>query len=219
MQDKGEVSPAEQIGLWADELRHMSANGLRFAVNVYDRTNYARMQEMAMEMLALATGQPLEQIEAIRAPIFSRPSPINTVDAAIINEQGKILLIRRADNRKWAMPGGGLDVGETPAQGAAREALEETGVHCEPVSLVGVHDSRFCGVRAPHQLYMYMFLCRPLPEIPDEVPPSHAEEVIETGWFGENELPPDLDPGHVIRIPLAFQAWRNGGKQPAYFDR
>lgn len=41
------------------------------------------------------------------------------------------------------MPGGGFRVGETPAEGPVREALEETGLKCEPVALVGVFDSRF----------------------------------------------------------------------------
>ncbi|WP_201370110.1 NUDIX domain-containing protein [Ktedonobacter robiniae] len=35
---------------------------------------------------------------------------------------------RRERFLRWAMPDGGLDVGETPAQGAVREALEETGL-------------------------------------------------------------------------------------------
>ena len=36
--------------------------------------------------------------------------------------------MQRADNATCAMPGGGLEVGETPAEGAAREVLEETGL-------------------------------------------------------------------------------------------
>lgn len=35
----------------------------------------------------------------------------------------------------WITPGGGLDPGETPAQGAARELLEETGLRVAPASL------------------------------------------------------------------------------------
>jgi 8-oxo-dGTP pyrophosphatase MutT (NUDIX family) len=48
----------------------------------------------------------------------------------VIDPQGRILLMQRTDDRKWAMPGGGLEVGETPAAGVVREAFEETGVRC-----------------------------------------------------------------------------------------
>jgi hypothetical protein len=47
-------------------------------------------------------------------------------------------------------------------------------------------------------------------------PSSHDFEVLETGWFGEDELPEVIDPGHVSRIPEAFRVW-HGGR--AYFDR
>ena len=134
----------------------------------------------------------------------------------MIDGEGRILLIRRADNGKWAMPGGALEVGETPATGVVREALEETGVHCRPVALVGVFDSRLCGTTSRHQLYMFVFLCEPL-DCPESVEPSHALEVTDKGWFAEDGLPEDLDPGHRFRIPEAFRVWRGEGR--AFFDR
>ena len=45
---------------------------------------------------------------------------------------------------------------------------------------------------------------------------SHTHEVLETGWFAEDELPTVIDPGHVGRIPEAFRAWRRQGG--AFFD-
>ena len=47
--------------------------------------------------------------------------------------------------------------------------------------------------------------------------PPHDFEVLETGWFAEDELPGDLDPGHISRIPEAFRVWR--GDVRSYFDR
>jgi ADP-ribose pyrophosphatase YjhB (NUDIX family) len=167
-----------------------------------------------MEMLALATAGTLEEMEPLRAPIFSRPTPLAVGDAAVIDEQGRILLIRRADNGLWAMPGGALEVGETPAGGVLREALEETGVRCRVKSLVGVFDSRLCGTRTRHHLYQFVFLCEPLDQ--GSGSPSHEIEVLEVGWFAEADLPQDLDPGHRSRIPEAFRVWR--GDSRAYFD-
>ncbi len=209
--------PAQRIALWADKLRDISAMGLIFSKNLHDRENYETLQSLALEMLALATGEPLEQLEPLRATVFKHPAPIPTADAAVIDEAGRILLIRRGDNGLWAMPGGATSVGETPAQAAAREALEETGVACEPVALVGVFDSRLCGTPARHHLYQFVFLCRPLEESRWVTPPSHAIEVQGSAWFAEGALPPDIDPGHVRRIPQAFRAWH--GEPRPYFDR
>ena len=209
------MKAAQQIALWADRLRDISAMGLHFTRNPYDSENYQHLQDIALEMLALAAGEPLENLEPLRATVYARPTPLAVGDSAVIDPDGRLLMVRRADNGMWAMPGGALEVGETPAEGAVREGLEETGVHCRPVAMVGVFDSRLCGTESRHHLYHFVFLCEPLNE---EVitPSSHRFEVLETGWFGEDELPEVIDPGHVSRIPEAFRVWRGGR---AYFDR
>lgn len=51
---------------------------------------------------------------------------------------GRILLIRRTDNGLWALPGGGMEVGETVTSCAVREAREETGLDIDVTDLVGV---------------------------------------------------------------------------------
>ena len=49
-------------------------------------------------------------------------------DALIRDTEGRVLLVRRADDGLWAMPGGWVDPGETPADAAVREVFEETGL-------------------------------------------------------------------------------------------
>jgi len=208
------MTPAEQIALWSDKLRDISAMGLHFSKNIHDEGAFRAVQTIAMEMLALATGESFEQIEPLRASVFSRPTPMSVGDAAVIDDKGQILLIRRADNGKWAMPGGAFEVGETPAEGTVREALEETGMHCRAISLVGVFDSRFCGTTSRHHLYQFVFLCEPSQEGPER--PSHAIEVLDIGWFPEDGLPENIDPGHRSRILEAFRVWH--GDSRVFFD-
>ena len=207
----GLVTDAQDLALWADRLRDISATGLRYAENVYDRERYERIQDLAMEMIAAATGESLDAMEPLRAPVFSRPSPMLGADAAIIDD-GEILLIRRSDNHMRAMPGGMVEVGETAVEAALREAVEETGLSADPVGLIGIYDSRLWGGSSRHHLYYLVFLCRPR-EGREAVPPPHQElEVLETSWFAEDSLPPEqeIDPGHVRRIPHAFAAARGG---------
>lgn len=53
----------------------------------------------------------------------------------------KILLIQRGDNHKWALPGGGMEAGESVAEGCVREVFEETGLTVRVVGLFGVYST------------------------------------------------------------------------------
>jgi 8-oxo-dGTP pyrophosphatase MutT (NUDIX family) len=207
------VNVAQKIALWADRLRDISARGLQYAESNYDRIHYRALQDIAMEMCAYASGQELGEIEPLRDTLFSHHTPLTAGDAAVIDDAGRILLMQRTDNRKWAMPGGGFEVCETPAEGAVREAYEETGVRCQPIALVGVFDSRLWGFISRHHFYAFTFLCRPMGDIPSHF---HNDETIDIGWFTEDALPEPIHDGHPLRIPMAFRAWR--GEHRAYFD-
>ena len=66
-------------------------------------------------------------------------SLVPSVNVVVVNGTGDILLIRRSDNDNWAIPGGAIDLGESLADAAIRETLEETGITCEVTGLVGIY--------------------------------------------------------------------------------
>jgi ADP-ribose pyrophosphatase YjhB (NUDIX family) len=68
--------------------------------------------------------------------------------AAIFDEQGRILLTRRADNGQWCLPGGRMESGESAAEACEREVFEETGLNVRVKRLVGVYSH-------PDQLVIY----------------------------------------------------------------
>ena len=68
--------------------------------------------------------------------------------AAILDEQGRVLLTRRADNGLWCLPGGRMEPGESAAEACEREVLEETGLQVRVKRLVGVYSH-------PDQLVVY----------------------------------------------------------------
>ena len=207
--------PAEQIALWADKLRDISATSLMFPSTIYDNEGSIKIQEISMSMMAFATGNNLSQLQPLQANFFSRPTPLVSGDAAVIDTSGRILLIQRSDNKLWAMPGGFLEVGESPSVGVLRELLEETGLVCKARTLVGVFDSLYTGSSYPLQIFQLVFLCEPLTD-ENVVIPSHKLETLDIQWFSEQSLPSNIDPNHVSRIPEAFRVWR-GDFQP-YFD-
>ncbi|MEV6381174.1 NUDIX domain-containing protein [Streptomyces sp. NPDC051773] len=66
-------------------------------------------------------------------------SVVPSVTAVALNEAGEVLLIHRTDNDLWALPGGGVDVGESAPAAAVRETKEETGFDIEVTGLVGLY--------------------------------------------------------------------------------
>ena len=62
--------------------------------------------------------------------------------------EDKVLLCVRAIEPRvgfWTVPAGFLEMGETPAEGAAREALEEANAEVEVGDLIGVYTIRHIG--------------------------------------------------------------------------
>jgi len=67
-----------------------------------------------------------------RNPVYENPLPATA--AVVINEQEQILLVKRNVEPKigqWCLPGGFVEMGESPEQGCLRELKEETGLDGE----------------------------------------------------------------------------------------
>lgn len=70
------------------------------------------------------------------------PAPNSIVAAAsaiVTNDLGEILVHRRTDNDLWALPGGGMEFGESIADTVVREVYEETGLRVSPNYVVAVY--------------------------------------------------------------------------------
>ncbi len=66
-------------------------------------------------------------------------SVVPSVTAVVTDEQGRILMVHKTDNDLWALPGGGMDLGESIADAAVRETKEETGIDIAVTGLIGVY--------------------------------------------------------------------------------
>ncbi|MET8277581.1 NUDIX domain-containing protein [Micromonospora sp. NPDC005174] len=91
-------------------------------------------QAGAVTVRSESTG-PEAANSALRVCTPRRAARVLLVDAA-----GRVLMFHgfdpvRPEHRYWFTPGGGLDEGESPARGAARELAEETGLRVEPADL------------------------------------------------------------------------------------
>jgi 8-oxo-dGTP diphosphatase len=78
---------------------------------------------------------------------YSSSRYVVAVSGFIQNEAGEVLLVRnhhRSDT--YEMPGGRVEPGESLKEAAAREVLEETGIHAEIGDMVGVYQNVTNGV-------------------------------------------------------------------------
>jgi len=63
---------------------------------------------------------------------------------AVVIHDGQVLLVKRSkapDAGLWGFPGGHVEAGETVAEAAARELLEETAVMARPGAVLGTFDA------------------------------------------------------------------------------
>lgn len=143
-----------------DELRAIARNGLTYAENEYDRQRYERLLELTSqeyaELLDLPVGQVKERLQAESGYI----TPKVGADAAIFDDDGRILLMQRADDRRWCLPCGWLEPNESPEVAVVREAWEETGLDVEPVALVGVFSRPPDPAWGLFSMVAVCFLCR-----------------------------------------------------------
>ena len=66
-------------------------------------------------------------------------SLVPSVNVVVVDDQSRVLMIRRTDNDNWAVPGGAIDLGESVTQAAIRETKEESGIDCRITGLVGIY--------------------------------------------------------------------------------
>ena len=113
----------------------------------------------------------------------------NVTVAAIIEKQGRYLLIEEhtVEGLRLNNPAGHLDPGESPAEGCAREALEETAHPFKPTALVGIYLSRFQRPATGEDItYVRMAFCG---ELGDLQPHLRLDEgIVRTLWMTPAEV-------------------------------
>ncbi|TFB86242.1 NUDIX domain-containing protein [Cryobacterium algoricola] len=120
---------------------------------------------------------------------------------AVVVRGDEALLVRRADNGNWSNVAGVVDPGEEPADAAAREVLEESGLVAEVDALVGVFASEpLQYANGDHAQYLdVLFLCR---WVSGEPHPADGENTA-AAWWPLDALPP-LPGTHDERLRLAL---------------
>ena len=129
--------------------------------------------------------------------------------AALVLEQGRLLLLRRANEPwrgHWDLPGGFCEPFEHPAATAVRETLEEVGLAVRVTGLLGMwmdhYPTEHPGPPAEVILSLY-FHAVALPGSRVRLDPAEA---LEFGWFEPAGLPQPI--GFPDHLPAVLASWR-----------
>jgi 8-oxo-dGTP pyrophosphatase MutT (NUDIX family) len=137
---------------------------------------------------------------------------LQAVIMIVYDDDGRVLLGRRTDTGRWALPSGILEPGEQPADGAAREVLEETGVVMAVDRLVHVEagDPGVCpnGDRVQFLTMTYVGYA-----IGGEAC-VNDDESTEVGWYALDALP-DLPMRHARCLADALGVPGERYREPA----
>jgi 8-oxo-dGTP pyrophosphatase MutT (NUDIX family) len=126
----------------------------------------------------------------------------NVTVAAVIEQDGRFLIVEEqaVDGLRLNTPAGHLDPGESPAEGCAREMLEETAHHFTPTALVGIYMARQRGEGEEDITYMRFAFAGTLGAF--EKDRELDEGIVRTLWMTPDELRSSR-PRH--RSPLLMQ--------------
>jgi ADP-ribose pyrophosphatase YjhB (NUDIX family) len=183
-----------QLARWSEALSSIARTGLAFTQNLYERERYEEVLHVAADIKAALEESAESQRERnhfvqewmdnIGEGIPGYVTPKVAIGAIVGNDDGEILLVKRAPSGVWLFPSGWADVGYSAAEVVVKEVREETGIDAEPVQLLGVVDGMRMGF-TKFGMYMLLFHCR---AVGGELVP-HPLETDGCGWFSRDELP------------------------------
>lgn len=118
---------AQRSATWSGLHREGISRGLAVAGGHADRVVYARV----------ATDVPAQEPEGFRAVLNSFLPRKRAISQLLIRDHDdRVLLCQLTYKRDWDLPGGVVEVGESPRVGAGREVAEELALAIEPGDLL-----------------------------------------------------------------------------------
>ena len=216
-QESGRPAGEADLLRWAEALAGIARTGLGFTDSVYERERFEEILSVAADIRSHSTvgidhaHQVEEWLDRVGSGVAGYSTPKVTVGAVVGDEEGRILLVERADSGIWLYPTGWLDIGYSPAEVVIKEVAEETGIECEVIRPIAVLDGMRRGfTRIP--LVSLVFHCR---KTGGELK-QHPLEVTDVGFFAEGELP-ESTAHAALWADHSFRAIR-GEDVPVVFD-
>lgn len=176
--------PPKNVLEFLEELRRIAEWGLSYTTDPYDVERYTRLLELASIEYGKLSGLPKDLLmDRFKQELGGNITPKIGLDAAIFDEEGQLLLLRRDDDGLWSVPGGWAELGESPQESIRREVLEETTLDVDVRDLIGVYHRMPGEYGQPHTSYHLLFHC-----VVQSGTPQTTAEALEIGYFNREAI-------------------------------
>jgi ADP-ribose pyrophosphatase YjhB (NUDIX family) len=146
--------------------------------------------------LAVRENEGRERLYCEKELRFLYENPIPAATALVADTAGRILLVlrnREPGRNQWALPGGFVETGESPAEAARRELEEETGLRASGPDLIDISYQESTYYKTSLLIIGYHFK-RYRGEM------RAADDADDVRFFGTGELPPLAFESHAAII-------------------
>jgi 8-oxo-dGTP pyrophosphatase MutT (NUDIX family) len=133
-------------------------------------------------------------IQELRRYVGNRPLIMVGAAVLVMDQQGRLLLLKRADNGLWGLPGGGMEPGESLEDTAKRETKEETGLAVEELTLFDVYSGAELYYRYPNGAEVYNVTVVYQVKYANGDIQIDPQEHTDYSYFEITQLPVDLSP-------------------------
>jgi len=151
-------------------------------------------------------------LEARRAARRYPDRPIVAV-LAVVTRGDRALIVQRAQQPnagRWGFPGGVLELGETVAEGAMRELLEETGITAEFGGWLNIHDAISRDEDGRVQFHYLLIATRGIWKSGEGVP---GDDAAACAWISREEIVAGKYPSFPTLLPLFDLAMTKNGSE------
>lgn len=200
------VNPATETVSLADQVRAVALEGLKYAKDPYDKTRYEKLLELAAAPFAQVLDLDFRRLMDSFKKEIGCVTPKLGTDAAVIDGQGRVLILKRSDDGTWCLPCGWVDVGEGPASAAIREVKEETGLDVRAKGYISISTKGPGKTQNIQHQVNTLVLMEP---VSGAVTLSH--EHTEWKWISSAEGI-NFHPGHDRQAAKIFAFLRSDGK-------
>ena len=115
------------------------------------------------------------------------------VRAVVIDDEGRVFLVKHSYVTGWYLPGGGVEIGEAVGTALARELLEEGNISLTgPPQFFGMYLNR----RVSGRDHIALYVVRSFQQRPQQ----RSREIVAHGFFPPESLPVDTTPSTRARI-------------------
>jgi ADP-ribose pyrophosphatase YjhB (NUDIX family) len=197
---------------WSRRLAAIAQSGLAYGPSQYDAERYELVREIAAEIAAAGADAPLERILELFGRDAGHATPKVDVRGAVFRE-GAVLLVRERADGLWNLPGGWVDIQESPSEAVEREVREESGYRVRAARLLALWDRRKHR-HPPHAWHVYkvVFGC----ELLSDEPAPIAGETDTAKFFPATALP-ELGPKTTReQIDRLFELERHPSEPPDF---